>query len=455
MSSPTLPDNYTYDGQIRRFLVQFAKIFSGAQVTKTTDSNGNKVLMRVPVQWGNPSRQAATAIANNSAATLPTVPMIAYYITGMEYDQKRTQDPTYVDKMQVRQRKYNALTHSFETLQGQAFTVERMMPVPYTMRLQVDIMVSNEYQRQEIFEQLSILFNPALEIQSTDNYIDWTSITAVFQDGITWTSKTPPIGTSNSPDNMSWKFYIPIWLSAPVKVKKMGVIERIVASIFNTNEITDMTDDHLLMGTRQKLTPYGYKVLFVGNSLQLLPDEQASLPPSVTDDSIPNTDAYWSAAMQTYGVIKPGISQMWLEHPEMDTPIVGTIAFNPSDDRLLIFNVDVDTLPSNTLAAVNSVILPHDKGPGVGLPLAVIGQRYLILDDILPGTNAWGDVTASANDIIEFDGYKWNVVFDSQFSGRTEFVTNLTSKVQYRFSHGEWLKSVEGYYAAGDWSVVI
>ena len=38
-----------------------------------------------------------------------------------------------------------------------------------------------------------------------------------------------------------------------------------------------------------------------------------------------------------------------------------------------------------------------------------------------------------------------------------EFVTNLTTNVQYRYvpSEGMWMKSYEGWYEQGDYSIVL
>jgi hypothetical protein len=139
----------------------------------------------------------------------------------------------------------------------------------------------------------------------------------------------------------------------------------------------------------------------------------------------------------------------------MNTPIVGTINFNPVDDRTLIFNIDGDTLPDATLPPVDSVINPRKKGPGAGLPESDINQRYLILDEIRPGTEAWGNLTANSNDIVEYDGTKWVVDFASKQSTSTEYVENLTTKIQYRYNDGAWMKSVDGFYQSGEWSIVI
>jgi hypothetical protein len=454
---------FFYDNQIRRFLIQFAKIFSYWEVTKGKDPAGNEILVRVPIMYGDSSRQASTIIANNSASNLPSAPLITYYISGLEYDQRRTQDPTYVDKINVRQRTFNTETGQYESVQGQAFTVERLMPVPYTLRITVDFWTTNYQQKLELIEQLGTLFNPSMEIQSTDNFIDWTSLSVVYQDGLTFSSRTIPQGTANPIDVMSWKFYMPIWLSNAAKLKKMGVIEKVIASIFKGTALQDIQNDDLLLGTRQKITPYGYKVLLMGNRLQLLPADNNNFVSNIDLNypEPPDTSLYWTSLLNVYGTLRPGISQIWLQNPYMNTDIVGTIVPDPTDDRLLIYDIDTDTLPQNTLSPVNSVVNPLVAGPNAGLPGPVNGVRYLLVESIGSAgspTVAWGDLIANANDIVEYDAdsASWYVSFDSQASTTVEYVTNLTTSIQYRYTpDGVWMKSYEGFYAAGDYSIVI
>lgn len=456
---------YFYDSQIRRFLIQFGRIFSDWQVTKGNDPAGNPIVVRVPIQYGDTSRMVAAQQANNSPSSLPSAPLITYYITGVEYEQTRTQDPYFLDKLNVRQRAYDPVTGTTQTTQGQAFTVERIMPVPYKLSINVDFWTTNYNQKLELLEQLGVLFNPAMEIQSTDNFIDWTSLSVVYQDGLTFSSRSIPTGTSNPIDVMTWKFYMPIWISSPSKIKKLGIIHKIIASIFKGNALTDMQDDHLLLGTREKITPYGYKILYIGNTLQIIRADQPFNPDNTQIDLPPSPDSqlYWSSVLNVYGTVRPGISQIWLQNPYMTTDIVGTIAFNPEDDRLLIFNVDIDTLPQNTLNAVDSIINPTTKGPDNGLPTVANGQRYLIVEPIGSVTNTslnysvWGNVVANANDIIEYDSTtgKWFVSFDSMNAPNVEYVTNVTSGVQYRFAEGMWMKSFEGWYDQGDYNIVI
>ena len=464
---------YFSDNQIRRWLIQFARIFSNWEVSNGTDSNGNPITVRVPIRYGDASRQAATIIAGNSASSLPNAPMLTYYITGLEYARDRVQEPYFVHNLDVRQRYYNTETQAYETTQGNAFTVERIMPVPYTLRIRLDFWSTNYQQKLDLMEQLMVLFNPSLELQSTDNFVDWTSLSVVYQDSLNWTSRSIPQGSGNPIDILSWDFSIPVWISSPIKVKKLGVIHRVIASVFQGSALTDMKDDDLLLGTRQKITPWGYGVLLTDNVLQIVPGSQPHYQPNSSLDhpDAPNTDISWRAVLNAYGVVRPGISMITLEHPDMETEIMGTIVFNPEDDRLLIYNIDPDTLPQNTLAPVSSVIDPIKKYPGEGLPAPAVGQRYLIVSDIPyqreftnPATlqPAWVGLEngAAANDIIEcgvIDGsLKWFIAFDSEGLHDQQFVLNNTSGIQYRWIGGQgWAKSIDGWFAAGSWRIVI
>jgi hypothetical protein len=381
-----------YDNQIRRFLIQFARIFSNWEVENGTDDRGNPIVIRVPIMYGDMSRQAATIMANNSANNLPKAPLITYYIKNIEYDQSRTQEPYFLDRRTVRQRSYNAETREYETVQGQAFEVQRIMPVPYKLSLTVDIWTTNYQQKLQIWEQLAVLFNPSMEIQSTDNFIDWTSLSVVYQDGINWTSRSIPLGTGNPIDVLSWGFQIPVWISSAVKINKMGIIHKVIASIYKGSALTDMKDDDLLLGTRQKITPYGYQILFLGNTLQLLPASQPKYPgqDSLEIPQSPDTSLYWSATLGPYGAVKNGISMIALENPYLDNEILGTISFDPLDDRVLKYTIDPDTLPTNTLEAIDRVIDPLTQGPGVDLPVetpGVPGKRYIVLNDVGSGAS--------------------------------------------------------------------
>ena len=460
---------FFYDEQIRRFLLQFARIFSNFAVEYGRNEEGTEhTLVRVPVKYGDWSRQAQTVLQNNSASTMPSTPQMTFYISALDYDRPRIQEPNFISTIQVRQRTYDSDTDSYETTQGNAFTIDRLMPVPYKLTLKLDIWTSNTNQKMQLLEQILVLFNPALEIQSTDNYIDWTSLTVCELEGVQWTSRTISQGTENPIDVATLTFNVPIWISSPAKVKKLGVVERIIASVFDAqgDASNAVIDNDLLLGTRQVITPWNYQVLLIGNKLQALREQQVVDQPnsSLTPPSSPPSNLLWSGVVGAYGVLRPGISLIKLEQ-EDGSEVIGTVAFDPTDDRFLLFTVDEDTVPANTLDPVDAVINPLRNGPNDGLDSALLGQRYLLTEDtgaeVGDTPTAWQGsngqpLIAKANDIIEFDGNRWIVAFDSTSSpNNQQYVTNITTGIQYEWNGAGWVKSYQGLYPGGTWSLVL
>jgi hypothetical protein len=74
---------------------------------------------------------------------------------------------------------------------------------------------------------------------------------------------------------------------------------------------------------------------------------------------------------------------------------------------------------------------------------------------------AWAGVAnqylvAQANDIVEYDGSRWVIVFDSTNSSvNKQYVTNLTTELQYEWTGETWIKSYQGLYPGGTWSLVL
>jgi len=468
---------FFYDQQLRRFLLQFARVFSNFDVEYGANQAGQgpgseaDTLIRVPVRYGDSSRQAQTILQNNSANDMPSTPLMTFYITDLKYDRPRMQEPYFVNNIAVRQRTYDSATDTYETTQGNAFTIERAMPVPYEMTINLDIWTSNTNQKMQLLEQILTLFNPGLEIQSTDNYIDWTSLTVLYLKDVRWSSRTIPIDAGNPIDVATLSFTLPMWITPPAKVKKLGVIERIIASVYDAQgDLTNaLTDSDLLLGTRQKFTPYGYQVLLIDNKLQALRQQQVIDQPnaSLTPPDSPASNLLWHSIINLYGTLRPGISYITLEQPD-GTDVTGTVAYDPTDDRFLLFTVNAGTVPPNTLSPITAVIDPIASGPGAGLAVAAAGQRYLFTQatgsyanpgltnpDSWSGTNGQ-PLIAYANDIVEYDGTRWTVVFDSTSSpANMQYVTNITTELQYRWTGSAWVKSYQGLYPGGEWTLVL
>jgi hypothetical protein len=393
------------------------------------------------------------------------------YINNITYDRDRVQEPNFIGKMNIRQKYYNEDTLEYENRQGNAFTIERPMPVPYTLELKLDIWTSNTKQKLQLLEQLIVLFNPALEIQSTDNYIDWTSLSVVYLESPNWSSRSVPIGTDNPIDVATLTFKLPVWISAPAKVKKLGVIQKIIANIHDAQGDLNSavySEDNLL-GNRQYFTPMAYGALLVGTNLTLLKYSELETPrePTLDTPTKVGTADLWRSLVNVYGTLENGISQIRLLQEDGITEVVGTVSYHPTDDTVLIFNADIDTYPANTLTPINAIIDPRKVTVDSSITNPSSGTRYLILHDIGSYDNPPGDdaiawrgtngvaLVAHANDIIQWNGTNWVVIFDSQSENNIQYVSNLTSGTQYKWNLEQWVKSWEGEYKEGLWTLVL
>lgn len=254
---------YWYTEQLRNYRLQFIRAFANMYVSVGVDSNGNPILQQVPVRYGDSTRIASTIVKGNSENKVLTTPFISCYVSNLNMNAARRQDPSFVSKVRLTERTYDEDTESYEQTPGNRYTVERYMPVPYDLTMQVDVWTSNTDQKEQLLEQILALYNPSIEIQTSVNIVDWTVISLIeLQDSIVWSSRTIPVGTDNPIDTFSLTFKIPIWINPPSKVKKQLVIEEIVTNVIigdkDCPEQWDWTEYEFL--SRRITTPGNYSI---------------------------------------------------------------------------------------------------------------------------------------------------------------------------------------------------
>lgn len=462
--------DYFYDGQLKRYLTQFMRVLSNFGY-----KNSKGQVTRVPVMYGDMNRQVAQILRKNSENAIPSAPFIACYIKDVQYDITRLQDPTFISKVNIREREYDANGNQYLNTQGANYTVERIMPSPFTLTLNADMWFTNVDQKMQIWEQMMVLFNPSLEIQTSDNYIDWTSLSVLTLDNQIWSSRSVPQGVEQDIDILTLTFKAPIWITPPAKVKKLGIVTKIIANIFAvTNEEiqTDFTNPDLvpIMGNPDAtvvITPEQFELLVMDNVASLV---KYPVQAPNADQGVHGKENSWLRILDLYpGKFRAGLSQLRLKKPD-GNEIVAYISIDPNDETKMALNFDSDTIPSNTIingrGTVDAIINPETFNPGT----PTTGTRYLILERInvnsatddpgYSGPAAWknsngSDFSANANDIIEWDGSAWNVIFNSVATNQITYITNSYTGIQYKWSNGEWSKSFEGIYEPLLWRLVL
>ena len=447
---------FWYDQQIRRYLLQFVRIFNGFQIQsgqKNAGGTSSQVYRTVPMRYADMSRMVAHVLRGNTENALNSTPFMTCHVANLNVARERRHDPKLISSQQIQERKYDSLNDQYTAELGNTYTVDRYMPVPYDLTINVDIWSSNTEQKLQILEQILTLFNPTVEIQANTNPLDWTNITVVELIDIQWSSRSVPQGVDSQLDISTLIFQIPIWINPPAKVKKQSIIHSIINRIHLDDNLTDLEYDKNMQDFFEQfsnleeivVTPQDAQVNVTGNTVSLLNAHGI------------NEGYSWKEFFEQYGEFQASTSKLKLRRSEniedSTQDIVGTIAYNPTNDNQLIFTIDSATLPTNTQNAVLKIIDPKKNYPGDGtLAGQQAGQRYLIINDINQGSQNWGTVVASANDIIEFDGIQWQVSFDASVNGSTvQYVTNTATNFQYKWTGTEWIDTYQGTYKPGYW----
>lgn len=440
--------DYFYDAQQKRFLEQLVRAFSGFKYRTGYGRNGEPPReMMVPCRLASKSRTVATIINNASENTLNAVPMITIWQSALEPRFEDLQNVGHVDTRQVVERAIGP-DGKYTGERGQSYTVQRLMPLPFTMRVQVDVWTSNEDQKHQLEEQILIAIAPNFEIQNSENALDWTALTVVYLESIEHSSRSIPVGTTGSDelDILTFNLRMPFWLSPPAKVQKQNLIHQIVTNINEggdvlPGQVSDPTQGERL--SRSVVTPGDHY-------LRIVKDRAYLLGSGGKETDAEGNKYDWMSLINQMGDLRPAMSQLAISNNGdiEELKIVGTLQVDETDSNCLFWQIDPDTLPGNTLAPVNAIIEPLRTFPGEKLPLAANGQRYLILDDIGP-SQAWGNVTAKAGNIIQYQNGAWQVVFNA--GAAIEYVLNLNSGSQLRWNGSDWVMAIDGEYAPGLW----
>jgi len=453
---------YFYDKQLRKYIQQFIRIFAGFQVAMHVNEEGEIVYQTVPVRYGDVSRMAAHIVRENSENMLQTTPFISCHVTGLEPAPNMRTFPQYEETVPVYEKKYNEETNSYENEVGQQYSIKRHQPVPYQLTMQVDMWTSNTEQKLQLLEQILVLFNPTLNIHTNNNAMDWSTLSYVELIATTWSMRAIPSGIDDIIDISTMTFTLPVLINPPAKVVKNTVIHTII------DNIEDVTDEGLeslragenytpLFTSYKIVTLEQYKMKFnidnSGNATAQLLNQNGS---NLDDNSVVLN---WANVLKPFGVVRDDVSQLRLKQTadpaDTTNDIVGNIKINTTNANLLDIILDSSTVPSNTQGVVDAVIDPQINSPGDGtLTAAATGDRYLLTKDIAFGIG-WGGSAGKENDIIQYNGSSWDIVFDASSTTDVQYITNTTTQDSLKWTGSKWVNTFEGTYNPGFWRIYL
>lgn len=203
--------SYFYHQQFKKHIVQFMEIFRGTEVRTGITKDGIVKSIEVPVVYGSMDRVTAS-IAGNNTQNLPLrLPVMAAYMTNISMATDRYKGT-------------DTIKSSMYTPPGGVFPedtryITQLMPTPYRISMDLHVYSSNMDQQMQILEQTLILFNPQLQIQTSDALYDGGKITSVELTGIS-NAENYPISSNDRRTIMhTLSFDMIVYLSAPADIK--------------------------------------------------------------------------------------------------------------------------------------------------------------------------------------------------------------------------------------------
>lgn len=201
---------FFYAEQVKLYITHFMAIFSGFQVVTGKREDGEYKMLNVPIRYGDPDRVAAYIKAGATQNKIIRLPLMSVTYNEFQLDDTLRKGVN-VERRNVYLPRKGLFPNDIKTLR-------QWMPVPYRLGAELTIHTSNTDQQLQLLEQILVLFDPTLTLQTNDNTFDWTRLTTVRMDGINLDNNAPS-GTDKNMRIVRIQFSMPIYLSIPANLK--------------------------------------------------------------------------------------------------------------------------------------------------------------------------------------------------------------------------------------------
>lgn len=205
-------NNFYYDEQFKKYLVQFMAIFSGLQVQIGKNDLGSKSdKIVVPIKHGSTDRVVAAIQAANTQNKPLRLPLLSAKIVDISINPNRYKGSGTIHR--------KTTLPLGESLPDGLQVVRRRMPVPFDIIFELAIYASNIDQQWQIAEQILILFDPSIQFQTSDKDFDWTKIAMLELETLNL-DENYPANTDRRMLISTMTFSTTVQLSAPANYKQ-------------------------------------------------------------------------------------------------------------------------------------------------------------------------------------------------------------------------------------------
>lgn len=228
-------NDYYFDEQLRRYRTQFMAIFSGLKVMVGASADLPARLIRCPVIYGSRDKVVAWIKGEQTQNKPLRLPAMSAYLRSI------AQAPDKRKGVGMTRRQTVALNNG-EPFPNNVGVYRQLQPVPYRAVFELSVFASNTLQHDQIMEQILILFDPSVQIQTSDDPLDMTQITQVELTNINW-EENFPAGADRRILQSVLFFEVIFYLSGPANFRQ-NYIQNIQIRLAVVPTSTDFSDSY-------------------------------------------------------------------------------------------------------------------------------------------------------------------------------------------------------------------
>lgn len=447
--------NYWYHGCIRHYILCTLRLFQNFCISEGKDENGNNILRRIPCVYMTTDKSVAYMLNNATDTVLQSCPKMILALSDVKLNNdKIAGSPYYAYETHITEKRFNKETGNYDYDIGNSYNISRLNPLPLGLIFKLYILTSSQDQKFQLFEQIRPMFSPTLEIQTSENPLDWSRVTAITLTGLNWSSKGVENLDGSTLDSMDMTFEVNINLDMPALVQKEQLIEQITTSIGDGSSLEDIMSWSLEDITQTFYTPSNNRLIsYIENDKQILKLEKS--------EKCDN----WYQLLNIFGISlsnSDNISVSVSSNSNVDrtSKIVGNIKILDSNPTIAIWDINESTLPSTNINPIDDIINPNEF-----IPSNVIGTRYLIDEDI-KNFKHWGDFVYENGlpykqnivdgSIIELTNHGWSVSLNPHKNIGVYYLRNNNDPMKlYTFNndHKIWVDVINKTYPVGFWKI--
>ena len=207
---------FYYGEQVYHYMVQFMSIFSGMQVSVgKSDSNPDGGLIYVPVRYGATDKVVEWIYSSQTANKPLRLPVMAAKVISLELA------PELRKGMRTEEAKTRLPRGG--SLPDDLKVIRQMQPNPAKMMVELAVLTTNNKNRFEILEQIMLLFDPDVQIFTSDDYKDHYKLNRVEMIPNVNFEEEYPMGTSEPLFVDTYTFAINAYFRLPIDLKESYV----------------------------------------------------------------------------------------------------------------------------------------------------------------------------------------------------------------------------------------